>query len=421
MKPVEQVGDTIDRLFRLRSGQMVAVLTHRFGVANIELIEDAVQDSMVAALRTWPYNGVPENQLGWLILTARNKYIDHLRRASRNVDGVGLALPAPDLEEPRFAGELNEDQLRLIFACCHPSIPADSRVALTLKIVGGFSVSEIARAYLAKADAVAKMLTRARARLRVVRLEVPAGTELGERLGAVLRVLYLMFNEGYSAAEGDELIRRDLCFESIRLADLLIGHPVTSLPKVFALAALFRFQAGRLGARADDHGDLLLLADQDRSLWDKKMIAEGLRNFRRSAVGDELSQYHVEAEIASLHSLAPDYASTDWSRMLAAYDSLLGFGFSPVVALNRAVAIGQVRGPDAALEEIASLGSLYMMTSFNHYHAVLGHFLAEKGEHSLAADAFRRAIELTRNEPIRRYLHRRIAGAAARLNGTIHQ
>lgn len=413
MKAVEQVNDTIDRLFRLRSGQMVAVLAHKFGVANIELIEDAVQDAMVAALRNWPFNGVPENQTAWLTITAKNKVIDHLRRASKNGDLADIDLAAPTLDEPRFAREITEDQLRLIFACCHPSIPGDSRVALTLKIVGGFSVSEIARAYLAKAETVAKMLTRAKTKLRSVRLEVPAGTELTERLGVVLRVLYLMFNEGYSAAEGNELIRRDLCFESIRLAGILIDHPVTSLPEVFALAALFHFQAARLNARADDQGELLLLADQDRSLWDKEMIAAGLSLFRRSAVGNRLSRYHIEAEIASLHSLAPDYAATDWNRMVAAYDSLLSLGFSPVVALNRAVSIGQAMGPDAALDEIASLGSLYMMTSYNHYHAVRGHFLEEIGERSLAADAFRRAMELTGNGPIRRYLDRRIERLAA--------
>lgn len=390
---------------------MVSVLARRFGVEHIELVEDSVQDAMIAAMKKWPYSGVPENQSAWLIQTAKNRVIDHLRRASKSdsIEGEEIDLAFDQTDTTRFEGELSEHQTRMMFACCHPVIPADSRVALTLKIVGGFSVGEIARAYLAKDEAIAKMLTRAKQKLRTVELEIPAGSALNERLDSVLRVLYLMFNEGYSASEGSDLVRRDLCDEAIRLSRILLEHPLTSLPKAHALAALFMFQAARLSTRSDAEGDLLLLAEQDRSLWDRTLLAAGLEHFRQAASGDELTDYHIEAEIASLHALATDYASTDWTRILACYDTLQARTFSPVVALNRIVAFGEIVGPEMALDELAELGKNYLMTSFNLYHLTRGHFLRVVGRLDEAVGSYERAAVLTKNESVLRFIQRKIA------------
>ena len=411
MQSQDQVHDTVDHLFRHQAGQMVSILTRRFGIANVELIEDAVQDAMIAALKKWPYSDVPENRSAWLIQVAKNRVLDQLRRGrkSESIEARDLEFQTSVNTELHFDTELNEDQLRMIFACCHPAIPSDSQVALTLKIVGGFSVGEIASAYLAKEEAVAKMLTRAKQKLRDIQFEIPAGDELIERLDSVLRVLYLMFSEGYTASEGDHLLRRDLSFEAIRLVGMVADHPKVSNPKTNALAALFLFQAARFPTRADGDGELSLLADQDRSKWDKQMIVTALKQFRLSAAGNAVSDYHLEAEIASLHSLSPDFVSTDWVRIIECYDELQSRRFSPVVALNRAVAIGQFNGPEAALSELSSLAGNYMMTAFNLFHITKAHFLAEIGDRDAAITSCERAIELTRNESIKRFLTRRIA------------
>ena len=415
MDAESDVRDNVDHLFRHKAGQMVSVLARRFGVEHIDLIEDAVQDAMIAAMRKWPVTGVPENPSAWLTQMAKNRVIDRLRHYGKwsggSTDDEGFiepAAPTLDRDGPQFEGELTEDQLRMIFACCSPEIPSDSQVALTLKVVSGFGVREISRAYLAKDEATAKMLTRAKRKLRTTSLEIPVGSELRGRLDAVLRVLYLMFNEGYAASEGDVLIRRDLCFEAMRLTEMVASHESTSLPKVHAIAALFYFQAARLATRTDVQGDLLLLSEQDRSKWDKRMISRGLDHFRRAAAGDEFTDYHLEAEIASIHAMAPDFDSTDWGRIIRCYDELQSRNFSPVVELNRIVAVGHVHGPEKALSELRDLGGHYMMTSFNLFHITMAHFLNETGEHDAAVAAYERAVELTANDPIRRFLRRKI-------------
>ena len=415
MDAESEVRESVDHLFRHNAGQMVSVLARRFGVEHIDLIEDAVQDAMIAAMRKWPVAGIPQNRTAWLTQVAKNRVLDRLRRHGKwsggSTDDENFAEPAaqPEDDHPRFGGELNEDQLQMIFACCSPAVPPDSQVALTLKLVSGFSVGEVARAYLAKDDTVAKMLTRAKQKLRTAPLEIPAGSELRGRLDAVLRVLYLMFNEGYAASEGEDLIRRDLCFEAIRLAGLIAAHPATSLPKAHALAALFHFQAARLVARTDVQGDLLLLADQDRSKWDNRMLAAGLRHFSRAAAGDEFTEYHLEAEIASLHAMAPNYAATDWERIVRCYNELQSRRFSPVVELNRIIGIGHTSGPETALRELSELREQYLMTSFNLFHITHAHFLAAAGNIDSAARAYQIALGLTRNESVRRFLQRKIA------------
>ncbi len=413
MHAESEIRDRVDHLFRRKAGQMVSVLARHFGVEHIDLIEDAVQEAMIAAMRKWPTSGIPENPSAWLTQVAKNRVLDSLRRHSKwsggSIDDDGFAEPVmPSTGEPRYDGELNEDQLRMIFACCSPEIPPDSQVALTLKVVGGFGVREIARAYLAKEDTIAKLLTRAKQKLQTTSLEIPAGEELRERLDAVLRVLYLMFNEGYSASEGEDLIRRDPCFEAIRLAETVAAHPMTSLPKVHAAAALFLFQAARLATRTDIQGDLLLLSQQDRSKWDKRMIARGLEQFRKAAAGDEFTDYHLEAEIASIHVMAPDFDSTNWQRIIGCYDVLQSRRFSPVVELNRIVALGQIHGPEKALVKLGELGQHFLMTSFNLFHITKAHFLSEARRREEAVSAYDRAAELTSNDTVRRFLKRKI-------------
>ena len=408
------VPDSLSHLFRRHAGQMVSVLSRIFGVERIDPIEDAVQDALVTALQKWPYSGTPANPRAWLIEVAKNRILDRLRRDKRStsIDDESAEFPntTDQTLDAHFSGEMGEDELKMIFACCNPAIPPDSQVALTLKTVGGFGVGEIAAAYLAKEDAVAKMLSRAKQKLRSgVLLEVPAGDELKHRLDAVLRVLYMMFNEGYAASTGQTLIRRDLCFEAIRLARIISGHPVTTEPKVNALIALFCFQAARLPARSDDRGDLVLLSEQDRSLWDGRLIAEGIEHLRRSAAGDELSDYHLEAEIASCYALAESFETIDWKRILKCYDLLQSGRFSPVVELNRIIAFGKVNGPEKALEELSLLGENYLMNSFNFFHLTRAYFLAELGQNEKAAEAYCRAADLTRNDAIARFIQKKLS------------
>jgi RNA polymerase sigma factor (sigma-70 family) len=419
----ESVGESIDHLFRHQAGQMVSVLSRIFGIGNLDLIEDAVQDALVAALKTWPYNGYPDNQKAWLIEAAKNRVLDRLRYG-RRFTGEDIADAEYDLSALKmgekqtdtyfaayFTNEISEDQLRMIFACCHPLIAPDSQVALTLKIVGGFSVSEIARAFLAKDDAIAKMLTRAKQKLRenTVQLEMPSPGEIPARLEAVTKVLYLMFNEGYSASEGEELVRQDLCFEAIRLCLLLASHPLTDTPKINALAALFLFQGARLSSRSDTQGELLLLSEHDRSLWNQVMIATAMKFMQLSARGDELTGYHLEAEIASAYTLAETFADTDWRRILDCYELLQKRTFSPIVELNRIIVLSKIHGAKKALMELENLDKSGKLKDHNLFHITYAHFLSELGENNRAIAFYQKAAALTQNEPIRRFLEKKIA------------
>jgi RNA polymerase sigma-70 factor (ECF subfamily) len=415
----DDVSSSLDHLFRRRYGYVVATLTRVFGIARLDLVEDAVQDAHVAALRRWPHHGVPENPTAWLIQVAKNRVLDRLRRRGRwEASGEAAdAIVAPEsAADAAFADELTDDQLRMIFACCDPSVPRDGQIALTLRSVCGFSTNEVARAFLSGREAAAKTLVRAKARLREqgVRFEIPPPAELPERLDAVLAVVYLTFNEGYSAHEGEKLVRAEVCAEAIRLCELLADHPATASPRVHALSALLLFQGARLAARTDDAGDLLVLADQDRSAWDRGMIGRGLERMRRSAAGDVLSAYHLEAEIAMCHAVAPSADETDWPRVLGCYDALLALKPSPVVALNRVVALWRVAGASSALAEIDRLTDHRSMRGYLPLHATRGELLAETRDFAGAAAAFRRASELTSSAPVRRHLARRLDWVVAR-------
>ena len=410
------VQDSVDHLFRHHAGQMVSILSRIFGLEKLDMIEDAVQDALVAALKTWPYSEFPENPRAWLIETAKNRMLDRLRRNKKlphdDIDAAGDTLP--DLTAATadfyFANEISEDQLRMIFACCHPAIPPDSQVALTLKIVSGFNAAEIARAFLAREDSVAKMITRAKQKLREnnVQLEMPPPAEIPARLDTVAKVLYLIFNEGYTASEGAELVRKDLCFEAIRLCSFLAGHPVTNMPRINALTALFLFQGARLSSRYDHEGELLILSAQDRTLWDKTMIARGFNYLRLSASGDELTEYHLEAEIAAVYVSAENFETINWRHILECYELLQQRKFSPVVELNRIIVLAKIHGAGKALEELSKFEEDHKLKDNNLFHITRAHFLAETGKNVEAISSYKTALNLTHNEPVRRFLNKKI-------------
>jgi RNA polymerase sigma-70 factor (ECF subfamily) len=410
-----ETGALLEHLFRQQAGRMVAHLTRLLGPANIDLAEETVQEAMLRALQTWPYEGVPENAGAWLFRVAHNAAIDAVRRnqlLSDKSDAIVAELTrsaAAPQDTPDVEVQLRDDELRMIFMCCHPDISQESSVALSLKTVGGFSGREIARAFLADDTAVAQRLVRAKSQIRDrgLTLDMPRGDELKRRLASVLDVVYFMFNEGYTAHEGEDLIRRDLCFEALRLGRLVAASSI-ALPTVHALVALMAFQVSRLAARVDELGDLVLFEDQDHALWDQRLIGLGFHHFDQCMAGDEVSEYHVQAAIAATYARAADAQSVDWSMILRLYDQFLAINPSPVVALNRAVVVGKVEGPAQALAAIAPLENNTRLRSYYLLPAVRGHLLMEIGRQTEAAIFFRAALECPCCEPERRFLRRKL-------------
>jgi RNA polymerase sigma factor (sigma-70 family) len=419
-----EIAHLADHLFRHEAGKLVSVLTGMLGLGRLQLAEDMVQEALVRALKTWPYYGIPKNPAAWLTQTAKNLALDVMRREKffndRQPQIIAFveqwAEQSDPVDSPAFENEIKDGRLRLMFACCHPMIPPESQTALALKTLCGFSPMEIARAYLTSEAAVAKRLVRARQRIRDsgIAFEIPAGAELEERLDGVMQTLYLLFNEGYKASSGDRLIREDLCEEAIRLATILSAHPAGDRPAVHALTALMLLNGARLRGRCDAQGNILLLQDQDRGTWDRPMIARGLMHLNRSAAGDELSVYHVEAAIAACHCVAPDFASTNWSRILELYNLLCAMDTSPVVALNRAVALAQVEGPRAALDAIEAMAGRETLDGYHLFHAVRAEFEMQLGNHQAAAGHLRKAIELAELKSEVALLQRRLQDCEGR-------
>ena len=417
-----KVPALVDHLFRHQAGQMIATLVRVFGPRHIDLAEEVVQEALLKALQLWAYRGIPENPSAWLIQVAKNRALDLLRREAslqEKSEELVRAFAAQEAiahqrNESSPNGELLDDTLAMVFMACHPSLPRESRVALTLKTVGGFGTGEIARAFLAKEPTIAQRLVRAKRLIRDegVCFELPSDREMSARLGSVLEVVYLMFNEGYAAHSGENLVRADLCGEAIRLCSLLIRHPATNLPKSHALLSLMMFQAARLDARISEGGELSLLDEQDRSLWDRRLIALGFHHFERSAAGEEFSEYHLQAAIASCHAAATRYELTNWEQIVRLYDLLVELNPSPVIALNRAVAIAKHRGAEAALREVEKIISHPALQHYYLLPATLGELWQELGESHKAADNFRQALRCSCSEPERRFLERKLAAAS---------
>ncbi len=391
----------VENLFRREWGKMVSTLTRIFGIEHLELAQDVVQQALVKALQTWPYYGVPENPSAWIMRVSRNLALDQVRRETtfrnKEVDIAGfLAQQSPGDLKPSTE-EIADDSLRMMFVCCHPQIPREAQVALALRTLCGFSVTEIASAFLTTEAAVAKRLTRAKQRIRSAHIafEIPTGKELTARVTGVLQTLYLVFNEGYKASVGERLVREELCQEAIRLTQLLAGHSAGNQPRCHALLALMLLNAARLPARTDAEGNILRLKEQDRTHWDRPKIARGMFHLAQSASGPEISEYHLQAGIAACHCAANTFEETDWQQILSLYDRLVELDDSPVVALNRAVAVANVRGPAAGIAAVKSIRNSKELRSYYLLYAVLGEFEERLGRPQSAASYFRQALEQT--------------------------
>jgi RNA polymerase sigma-70 factor (ECF subfamily) len=413
------VTTLLDHLFRRQAAQMVATLTRVIGARNLTIAEEAVQDALVTALQQWPFRGVPDNTAAWLFRVARNRALDRLRH-ERIISDKAPAVtdayrtrghePSVEAQLSRELPSLEDDQLTMMFLTCHPVVPPEARVALTLKIVGGFSVHEIARAYVVQESAIAQRLVRAKRLLREqdVTFGQPTGVEMAERLDSVLEAIYLMFNEGYSATAGDALVREDISAEAIRLASFVVHHPATSAPRAWALLALLLFHAARFAGRTNTRGDVFRLRDQDRTTWDRRLINQALQAMDRAAAGDEISNYHLEAEIAACHALAPTWADTDWGRIVACYDRLLALTQSPIVRLNRAIALAQVQGAQAAIAEVEAIARAGVLDGYHLLPAALAELWRELGDSARAAHYYRDALACPLSAPERRFLSSRL-------------
>jgi RNA polymerase sigma-70 factor (ECF subfamily) len=404
------IQQLVDTLARDSTSRLVAALARRLGAGRIAIAEDAVQHALLQALSSWPFKGVPDKPAAWLAVVAKNRALDLLRHEARSVSFDDEPLPVGPLapaSDGRFDRELNDDELALLFAVCHPALSPEMRVTFALKTVCDLTVSQIAAGLLCESAAIAQRLLRARRQLAAacVTIDAPPPDALPARAESVRTALYLMFNEGYSASSGDVLVQPALCVEAVRLALALARHPVMAGPASDALAALLALTAARLPTRVGPDGVAQLLEDQPRDRWDRGLIELGLSHLERSARGNELTVWHLRAEIASLHATAPSTTETDWSRIVSVYDHLLERDPSPIVQLARAVAVGCAEGPATGLAALPAIEG-------NPYgEAAHGVFLLQLGRREEARRNFGRALALARTEPERRLMERRLSGA----------
>jgi RNA polymerase sigma-70 factor (ECF subfamily) len=406
----------VEHFFRREAGRLVAVLTRVFGWRNFDLVEDMVQATLLDALQSWRVRGVPANPSGWVHRVAKNKILDSLRRAEiqrRVARDRAIARPAhaDGIDDLFLDTAIEDSQLRMIFACCHPLLSRENQLALTLKTLCGFGISEIARALLVAEEAVKKRIQRATRELveHRVTLDAPDAVQLIERLDVVHQVLYLMFNEGHSASHGDAAIRVDLCEDAAHLCHLLCSHPRCSTPTTRALMALMLFHAARLDARLDDRGCVLLMEDQDRTKWDHRLIECAKQFLDESAEGTVVSTFHLEAGIALYHCSANCYAETDWPAILCLYDALISIHRSPVYLLNRAIVIAEIEGPGAGIRALSEAGE---KAALRHYHlldATLGEFYRREGRFDLARLHLESAKRKTRSPHDHAIIDRRLA------------
>jgi RNA polymerase sigma factor (sigma-70 family) len=409
-----------DHLFRHEAGKLVAVLTRVFGPHNLQLAEDVVQDTLLKALETWKLQGLPSNPTAWLFTVAKNKALDVLRRqktATAHAQALSPLLQSeytlvPTLNDWLQEAQIPDAQLRMMFVCCHPELNAEAQVALILKTLCGFSVAEVAKAFITSVDTIEKRLYRAKQQFKdkQVVFEMPSVQELGKRLDIVLAAIYFIFNEGYNAARHDSLVRTDLMEDAMRLANLLANHPAAKHPKINALLALFCFNASRSDARLDEGGDILLLEQQDRSRWNRPLIAQGIGFLEQSAGGSEASRYHLEAMIAFEHAIANSYAQTNWGNIIAYYNILYRINPSPIVALNQAIAIAERDGPVAAIHAIDQIPNVDRLQQYYLLPAVLGEMYARLQQKKEAMTHFAKALALTQSAAEKRLLQRKMEG-----------
>jgi len=420
------VTDPLEHLFRRESGRIVATLVRIFGVQHLALAEDVVQEAFCRALEVWKFRGVPANAAAWLMVTAKNCALDALRRQRTALSAapeLANALQsewtlAPTVEEQFGSHEIKDDLLRMMFSCCHPQLPETAQIALILHILCGFSVQEVASAFLSRHAAMEKRITRAK---KVMAQEgqlfdVTAPEDFAQRLPVVHGALYLLFSEGYHGASAEAAVRSELCGEAMRLCTLLLEHPLAGTPTTYALAAMMYLHAARLPARADATGNLLALLHQDRSLWDRELIAQGLALLERSAQGQELSPYHLEAAIASVHVTTAQTESTPWPKVVTLYDALLRLRPTPVIALNRAIAVAQSEGAARGLDEIRRIPNRDRLQNYPFYSAAMGELELQRGRPEAARSHFDAARALARNTMERRFLEQRLRACEAAVN-----
>jgi len=411
----QQVNQLIGHLFRHEAGKMAAVLTRLLGFQSLDLAEDIVQDTLLKAMTTWKFKGIPENPSAWLYTVAKRKAIDTLRQQhlhAHHHSEISYALRSewtlsPTVNSFFLDNEIEDSQLRMIFACCHPAIPYESQIALTLKTLCGLSILEIANSFLTNEETIVKRLYRAREKIREekISLEAPIPATMPGRMDAVLHTLYLLFSEGYNSSHPDRLIRHELCEEAMRLCLLLINNPITKAPKAQALLALMCFQASREDARLGKDGGIKLLREQDRSIWSQPLIEKGKFYLEQSAEGDEFSEYHIEAAIAGCHARASTFEETNWETIETLYTALLRMKPSPIVELNRAIAVGYAHSPKDGLEALQKIKDLE-----NHYlyHAAIGDFYSELGDTKNACLKYEMAVSLTSSNTEKKLLRSKL-------------
>jgi RNA polymerase sigma factor (sigma-70 family) len=421
LQPTEEDANPAEldpQLFRHESGRMLVALTRLFGIHNLALAEDVVQDAFCRAIEVWKFRGIPPNPSAWLMATAKHRAVDILRRErtartcepelTRMIESEWTLVPT--IHEVFGPTAIRDDELRMMFSCCPPRLAEPAQVALVLNILCGFSVHEIASAFLNTRAATEKRITRGKKVLAASkRLFELTDAEFSARLAAVHRALYLLFNEGYHGACEEAAVRTELCREAMRLTALLLAHPLASTPATQALGALMCFHAARLPERLDSAGNLRPLLEQDRSKWDQALIAEGRRLLNESAKGNELTEYQVEAAIAAIHTAAPSTEATDWTLIVTLYDTLLTLRPSPVVALNRAIAVAQAEGPERGLEAIAHIADKDRLAAYPFYFAAMGELELRRRRPDVASEHLRAAIAVARNPMERQFLSQRLA------------
>jgi RNA polymerase sigma factor (sigma-70 family) len=412
------IEQTVEHLFRHEWGKLVSTLTKVFGVHNLQLAEDVVQDTLLAALNTWKIKGLPDNPTAWLFTAARNKAIDVLRNQQRGQEYAKQITPllqseytlVPVMNELVSTETIDDDRLRMMFVCCHPSISTEAQVTLILKTLCGFSVTEIARAFVTNYDTIEKRLYRARQHFRdqKVEFELPPRQQLEERLENVLLSVYLLFNEGYNSTNHEELIRRDMMQEAMRLCELVCRNTAVPNENAHALMALMCFTASRNDARIDKNGNVLLLKQQDRTKWNRGLIETGIYHLEQSAAGEYMSKFHIEAGIAYEHAVARDYAHTNWNHILNCYNLLYNHYPSPIIALNRAIVVAELYGPAKGIETIEAIPDIASLKNYYLLPATLGELHWQLKEFTKAKDYFKQASQLTQNAIEKKLLHQKI-------------